>query len=62
VSGTTANRNYYADLYEAEKGGARWIGENDSVFVLATFAPRGFNEVPPIEDMRKRARGLSTRL
>jgi UDPglucose--hexose-1-phosphate uridylyltransferase len=39
------NRNYYADLYEAEKGGARWIGENDSVFVLATFAPRGFNEV-----------------
>jgi len=40
-----ASRNYYADLYEAEKNGDRWIGENDSVFVLTTFAPRGFNEV-----------------
>lgn len=39
-------RNFFADLRETEKSnGERWLGENDSVFVFTTFAPRGFNEV-----------------
>jgi galactose-1-phosphate uridylyltransferase len=38
--------NYFVDLVEAEKKeGSRYIGGNDSVEVMTSFAPRGNNEV-----------------
>jgi len=42
-------RNYWQELIEVERGiGDRYIGENDSVAVIASFAPRGNNEVQVI--------------
>ena len=42
-------RNYWQDLIEAERGiGERYIGENDTVAVIASFAPRGNSEVQVI--------------
>jgi len=42
----TNSRNFYSDLVIAElKSGERYIGGNDSVHVITSFAPRGFNEV-----------------
>jgi len=39
-------RNYFADLLAVElKTGERYIVGNDSVHAIATYAPRGFNEV-----------------
>jgi len=41
--------NYWQELIEVERGiGERYIGENDSVAVIASFAPRGNNEVQVI--------------
>jgi len=40
------SRNFYADLVEAElSAGERYVGGNESVHVITSFAPRGFNEV-----------------
>lgn len=39
-------RNYWQDLIGQEKGlGERYIGENDSLAVIASYAPRGNREV-----------------
>ncbi|MFB0559682.1 MAG: hypothetical protein ACETWM_00425 [Candidatus Lokiarchaeia archaeon] len=43
--------NYWKDLIQEEKKkDERYIGENDSLSVIATFAPRGYNEVQFIFD------------
>jgi len=39
-------RNYFHDLIQHEKKmGERYVGGNASVEVIATYAPRGFNEI-----------------
>jgi galactose-1-phosphate uridylyltransferase len=39
-------RNYWIDLVDQEKRqGERFILENDTLSILASFAPRGFNEI-----------------
>jgi len=39
-------RNYWKDLVEREKElGERYVAENNSILVMASFAPRGFNEL-----------------
>lgn len=39
-------RNYWQDLAQEEKKlGERYIGENDSLWVIASYAPRGFREI-----------------
>ncbi len=37
--------NYWTDLTAAEKGGPRWIGHQNAVDVMVSFAPRGTNEL-----------------
>lgn len=42
----SSGRNYWLDLIEEErKLGERYIGENDSLAVIASYAPRGFREI-----------------
>ena len=36
---------YWDELIESERGGLRWIGEDDTLAVMASFAPRGNREV-----------------
>lgn len=39
-------RSFWDDLLEMERNlGDRWIGENGSVAIIASFAPRGFREI-----------------
>ena len=39
-------RNYWIDLVDKEKElGERYIGENDSLSILSSYAPRGFREI-----------------
>ncbi len=39
-------RSFWEELIETErKSGERFIGENDSLAILASFAPRGFREI-----------------
>jgi UDPglucose--hexose-1-phosphate uridylyltransferase len=37
--------SFWDGLIELERGGPRWIGEDDMLAVMATFAPRGNREV-----------------
>lgn len=38
-------RSYWEDLVEKEKDRERWVGENDSLAIIATFAPHGNREI-----------------
>ncbi len=37
--------NYWEDLIRLERGGERWVGENDTLAIVATFAPQGAREI-----------------
>ena len=38
-------RPFWGELIDIEREGERWIGENDTLAVMASFAPRGNREV-----------------